>query len=252
MGNTTASNTINQTINQSLSIINTTAQSCPSTVSTSQLVDISNITGGSTVNIGTINLNDVETVDVMCVQDAVSSGAISSNVMSGLEQLAASTVAALNFNIGSVQADNTTNAIFNLGASVVQATTQTCTLFASSNQSFTINGVYEGSTVNVGVVNISNEENAQLSCVQNSQQVASATAMLMTAIDQSATATKSSIFDFLGGIIEIIVLVIAVIIILAIVLVLGRNKKGRAPPPSGPTVINAGAAAPGAAAAVQR
>jgi len=204
MGGAVSTNAINDGVKVMTQTINSSTQDCIYNVSQNEASEIK-VSGGSTVNVGDIDFSELASVDTQCLSSSSTQTTAQQNVSETATQLAQATVGA--FGIGISDANNVQNLWTQIGDDVVNAYTQVCA------DNFTTTEVSKikasgGSTVNVGVINYSEQFNSLQDCVQQNVTSTSSSQMLQQILEQSA---KSEVEGILGPLIFLVVIILVIV-----------------------------------------
>ena len=185
MGNATSTNIIDQHINSSIEVLNTTIQDCSSAISSQQGLDI-----GGDNNVISGNVSDsFISADITCTQSAKVQNDITNKVNAKMKQMAKAILGALSLNPGSAKAKNVTKLSIALGTSIKNTFNQKCQSALTSNQVLRVTG--SGNTIRGNT--FKSVQKIVKNCVQTSQAVTAAKNDLETVTDQTAASEKKGI-----------------------------------------------------------
>ena len=209
MGNSQASNILNNTINQSISILNRTVQKCETSLSQQQGIDINGCSGD--VIIRNVNFNQSGTIDIQCAQSSSSTNEITDEIKTNFEQSAEAINQALSLNPGSTDANNVTNLMQQLALDVVNTYSQTCIGGTVQSQQITRTcPATGGGNTTIEQVNFDQVSNGTSSCTQDAINDNSAKLSIENIISQKARAVVEPILG-LGALILIVIIVVIVL-----------------------------------------
>ena len=200
MGAVSAKNEINSAINTAISVLNSSTQTCGTSLSIEQIIEV---TGCSTVTISNINFNAIGVLDTACSQKNSSNTDISNKVTQVMTQAANAINQSLSLNPNSTEAQNIVNAMINIGIAVQNVYSQSCVNSSAIKQGVRIT---ECNNASIQGVNFDAYSKAVSSCVQNSTSVTNLVNDLAVTIDQKATAEVAPLVSF--GIILIVLILI--------------------------------------------
>lgn len=227
MGGAQAKNILDNTINNALSILNQTTQTCETSLSQNQSINIQNCTN---VNISGVNFNQIGSVNISCAQSGSSSSDIATTLKNDFQQAATAINQALSLNPSSTTAENITRLMENLSTSIQNVYTNNCIPSAVQNQSIVASCPVNGGTATINAVNFNQTNNDIINCTQQSTSVSSIKSQVENIISQTASATVEPIISFGALIVILVVLVIVffqttgpaikiIIVVIAIVLI---------------------------------
>lgn len=202
MGNTIATGSINQAIQESLNIFNKAYQNCNGNVN--QRIDITLDACGD-VKLKNWDLTQNSALNVGCVQNANLTSEQKMSITDQFVQTAKAISQNVDFNPGTTEANNLVAICMNLSETISNVISQQCDL--SNNQVINFN-VNAGNTTtgcippnqhgtnrqyggNIDIVGFltNQSSNAQLNCATNQKGVATQVSQIKTMISQKATAT---------------------------------------------------------------
>lgn len=204
MGANLAKTELNNAINQSLEILNTSTQECKTTIAN---ITRLNFTGCDVVEISDVILNQTGRFDIECATRQSSTSGTESKIKTEFTQAANAINQALNLNPGSNEAIAITNLTQNLSNKIANTYNQEC--LSSTVNEFNL-GVVDCDQASFQRININQASEGVINCTQESDAVSSLRSQIENKIDQTATAEIQSI---LGPFALIAILVIIVIII---------------------------------------
>lgn len=187
MGNSTAKNIVNSSINAMISVATNVVQDCSVDNRQQQNVEVFNC--GSVV-IQDLSINQALSVDVTCIQRSTANNVIDQQ----LQEIARQTATAVNNNLnltGTAEADNITNLTLNLATAIRNSAQQNCATKITTDQSFRVecgNIPTERPTVISGVNN-RNAGTIITNCLQTDVTVNNIKQTLYNIIDQTASST---------------------------------------------------------------
>lgn len=202
MGNTLATNTVNQAIQNSLNIFNQASQNCNGNVK--QQIDITLDACGD-VTLKNWDLTQNSSLKVNCVQNANITSEQKMSITDQFVQTAKSISQSVDFNPGTTEANNLVAICMNLAENISNVVSQKCDLSNNQVVNFNVNagGVTTGCIApnskgtnrqyggNIDIVGymINQASDAQLNCATTQTSVASQVSQIKTMISQKATAT---------------------------------------------------------------
>lgn len=209
MGNVEAKNAINEALNSSTSILNTTVQKCEKSLASYEGI---NISGCTNVTLKNIDFSQQGSIDTTCVQKAAVSANISNQVDAQMQQMAETIKRALSFNPGSSEASNIDNLSVQLSTAVKNSFTQVCVDQVVNTQEVNITCPAGGGTVDIEDLKFSQAESDISNCTQTTLSVTQVVNEIKTVIDQTSIAKEAPLISF--GL--ILLLLLAVIIFLIV------------------------------------
>lgn len=209
MGNVEAKNILENTIDQSLVILNQTTQQCETPLIQSIGV---NISGCSNVILSDFTLRQTGEFNIECATAASSTNEIESTISTQFTQASEAINQSLNLNPGSTSAENITSLMQKLSTSITSTYSQECIASTIQTQQVNVTNCTgpDGGTVRLERFNFEQISKGTATCTQETDAVSSIKSQVENIIDQSA---KAELQNALGPILIIIVLVIIVIII---------------------------------------
>jgi hypothetical protein len=207
MGNSHTSNQIEQSISESMKVLNTAIQQCSTKVDLQQAIKAM----GNGNHFENIDFNSEVSVDVSCVQDTLVKNDITQSISNSMQQAAKSSIGALSVTPGNADADNITRNFITLGTQLENTFKQNCMTKLDVKQTIDVHGndnVWKG-------ISFNSTADIIKSCVQTSSAVNKAKAEILNSVKQFATAEKKG----LG--LGMMVLVIGIIV----VVVMGGGTK---------------------------
>lgn len=202
MGSSQSINTLDTAINNSINILNDSYQDCFTQQSAQQVI-VS--TGCSSTVIENVGSNNVFTISRSCQQAANANNAVQQQVVAELQQAATSIAQSLGIQ-GTTRAENILNLSTNLGITISNTYTQSCSLNLNASQTINVNcnNVAPG-IVTIRNIGIDTATEYVGNCTQTSDTVNQIRQSLVVEIQQAATA---KVTDVLGPLLFIIAIVI--------------------------------------------
>jgi len=216
MGNVQAKNEVDSAIAASVSILNSSIQTCETSLSQNESIIVKDCPN---IDIENVNFNESGTVNVSCAQTNSVTQNVKNQVDAQMTQMAEAIKQALSFNPGSAEANNIDRLSVQLSTSVVNTFSQSCIPSVSNNETISASCTGADGTATIKFVNFNEYDSATSTCVQNNNSVQTIANSIKAIIDQSATAKEAPLFS-LG-----LVIIIIVAIFLFVFLV-GADAKG--------------------------
>jgi len=189
MGGAVAKNISKQIINNSLSIANTYVQNCTGTGD--QLFGLT-ISNGCVANVGTINIENTQVVNVKCVQNTTTKSSMQSDIQAQIAQQALA--AAQSIGGPSVSfAESIANFAQSTSETIKNKYTEEC--LDTANQSQKITCTDPNSKLTVGAIDIKNEQSAYNTCTANNTTIDAIVDSLATIISQQTNASEVNSFS---------------------------------------------------------
>jgi hypothetical protein len=201
MGAAISNSVASQITTNSLTIANKYVSNCTSTGS--QLFDL-NVLNGCVANNNTVNISDVQVLNVACIQNATTKASMTSDIQAQIAQqtlAAAQSIGGPSLTIANTISNQATNA----ANSIVSAYTQKCV--TDENQVTTITCSGQGSQFSGNVINVNNTQNAYNSCVANQSSSDTITSGIANAIKTQTSAKEA---NTLGGFVAIALIVLVI------------------------------------------
>ncbi|AYV86188.1 MAG: hypothetical protein Solumvirus1_63 [Solumvirus sp.] len=221
--NARAENELNNVINAGISVVNKSVQDCLPKLSNTNNIQFK-ATNGGVIDIGTIDVNQIVTVDTNCVANNAASTQLSQDIQNQMAQTAAATVGALS--LGSTDANNYINSVTNLSQQISNSFLQKCSPTANNTANFQVAADGTGSQFKLGFYNLNQAISGVTQCMQTTVADSQAAEDLKQSIDQSATAKNEGLLDFLGIILAVLAVIAVIVIIVIIVLVIPKGGGG--------------------------
>lgn len=185
MGAAISSNVSNQIIDTSIGIGNTYAQNCTSKGTQKFNLSIAN---GCKSNIGQININDQQYVDISCIQNTTTKNSMQADIQSQILQQI--TAAAQSIGLPSLTlASDVENFAQKTALDISNLYTQSCV--QTLNQSQQITCTDPGSELTVGLINIQDAQNSYSNCVANNTTINDAKLTLKNFFDTQTNAKEA-------------------------------------------------------------
>lgn len=213
MGAKSSKNEVESITKSFLDVVTSVTQECTQPVNQSQVLNVRG-NRGSIIDIGNIDWSQAVTLDLQCFTSAKTTNDITNAIDQQAQQLANTTTTALNFNIGSVESENVTRYITDLGTSISNAYKQNCSNAVSQAQLADITD-NTGSVIRTGDLSWNQTASSIANCIQNVDTVNTAKNNLEQSIAQSAT-TKVNWLG-IGGIIALIVIVLIIGVVIFLI-----------------------------------
>lgn len=208
MGNSSARAILNNTVNNALSILNQSTETCETLLSQNQSINVNNC---SNINISNIDFNQTGSINISCAQSASSNSSISTELQTSFKNAADSINQALDLNPGSTDAEAITNLMQNLATAIQNVYTNNCLPNIVQQQSVNATCTVQGGTVQISYLNFNQTESSISNCTQQSTSVSNIRSQIENIIDQHSSSTVQPIIAF--GAIILIVIIIAIIMI---------------------------------------
>ena len=201
MGAAISNSVASQITTNSLTIANKYVANCTSTGS--QLFEL-NVLNGCVANNNTVNISDVQVLNVACIQNATTQASMLSDIQAQIAQqtlAAAQSIGGPSLTIANTISDQATNA----ANSIVSAYTQKCV--TDENQVTTITCTGQGSQFSGNVINVNNTQNAYNACVANQSSIDTITSGIANTINTQTSAKEA---NTLGGFVAIALIVLVI------------------------------------------
>ncbi len=183
MGAAISTNISNQIINSSTQIADTYVQTCTSTFSDTFNLSASNCTQ----NIGTINLDQTQTVNVACLQNDTTQASMQADIKAQILQQ--TIAAAQSIGLPSLtSAQSYEDFAQTTSQQISQAYTQSCVNQLSAAQNITCQA---GANQTIKVINIESGQSAYTNCTQNDGSVNQAKQTLSAKLFQDTSAKEA-------------------------------------------------------------
>jgi len=206
MGNSYATNVVNDQVNVLFDVMISTMLDCGTTINAGQNISAD---GCSNVSYSGITQEQIINVNVSCIQTNVASQDFDTKLQQAIKQMSDAVNQAVDFNPGSTEASNTTNLVTTLATTVKETFVTNCVGNLVAQQSISCKN---SSNVSFNAIMQSQAISLARTCTMSSQSVLKAKTDLIQQVSQSATATVKSILSgFLGLIIVVLIIVAAVI-----------------------------------------
>jgi len=210
MGNVQATNILNNTIDQSISILNNTIQVCETSLAQNQGINVTGCQGN--IVISNVNFNQTGSLDVGCASSSSSTNQVESTIKNNFKQAADAINQALNLNPGSTTATNITSLMEQLAINVVNSYSQSCISNTVQEQSINVTCPATGSgNVTIETVNFNQVTKGITQCTQDAINTTGIKTQIQNIIDQNSSATVQPIFFGVFIVLFIIVIIILLV-----------------------------------------
>lgn len=210
MGSALAKNIAEETVNQSISSVNTAVTNCSAVYDVTSSINFSASNGG-VIDINNLdcNFNNMYSVNTHCVGQTNISSSINSNISQQAALTATAISQNLDLNPGSTTAENIADVVSNLSFEIQNNIYNSCLTQATATQSLNLLATGPGSQVNVNglVCNFSDTITAAQTCTFNNTISSQLTTSVEQAISEAASATVENALGWILMAIAIIVLV---------------------------------------------
>jgi len=232
MGASQSSNIIDNSVSSMASIVNTAAQSCASTATAQQVLNVTGTCPNASINISHLDMSEISSLDSTCTARISQDASVSQQISQAATQMASSISQALTLTPSSAESQNISKMSTNVGVAIANSASQSVSSAAEQSQAINL----KGCDVTVSFVKMSEVGKSLVKAVMSDGQVASAVTALKQYSDQVAKSKESGISLF-GGITNIIIAVIVLIVlavggavVLKVVLKHAKAKKSLAAP----------------------
>jgi hypothetical protein len=210
MGASVSSNKVEEKLNECVTIINDTAQTCRTETSETQNIVVNNSCGpNGGVNISHVNFNINGTYSIKCGQKAVNQNKVNQQVDAVMKQLSNSLTGTLG--VGYASANNVAQLTANVATSIKNDTLQNCIASVAMEQGIYViqDGVCPNSKdVDITYINMSENSTSMSKCMQDAVNGNDAVQQLKATVAQKATATVEGLLGPFMLILLIILLVV--------------------------------------------
>ncbi len=203
MGHAAAKNIVNDSISEIVNVINSSTQTCQTSVSQNESFSIC-YSKGVTVSGNFIDMNEAVIIDSACVSKNISNTTTTSAVDTSISQITKAIVS--NLGLGTADAANLTTLMTNLQTSIINSYSQTCVEYIQQNESFSLCND-DGVVVQSNIVFENELSDNLVSCIQQDKNVNTVTESIVQLIAQKAEATVTNEL----GMLLLLLLVIAAI-----------------------------------------
>ena len=205
-----ASNILDNTITQSINILNRSIQRCETPIT--QISGIS-ITGCTNVVIRGVDLEQNGQIKIECAQSTSSSSDIKPQIEINFRMAAEAINQALNLNISSTTAQNITNLMQQLSTEIINTYSSTCLGPVVQKQTIELECASNlGGMITIEQVNFRQTASALTNCVQANNSVNTITTDIKNIIQQQARSVVEPIFT-IGSLIIILIIVLLFVFI---------------------------------------
>jgi uncharacterized protein YabN with tetrapyrrole methylase and pyrophosphatase domain len=207
MGNSVATNKVEQDINEVFNVTNEVISSCGQRGIERQAIDFDNLDVSGTINVNT-DWSQVVKVNQTCTQTTNIKTKLDNKLKDKISQIAKSTTEALS--AGKSASNNYAKLMEKLALNVSNVTSNKCIQTQLQSASIKIKNS-KAKNINV-VANWNQEMQGLFKCVQGTDSVENIKQELINTLDQSATAKTEGIAGILGAIYIVAIIVIGVVV----------------------------------------